>query len=240
MKYMPMDTEKAGAGLPSLGLGSQERATVSLLACGVVAGPLFLLIFAIQAFTRTEFQFTRSEPSLLSIGPWGWLQIANSVIGGVLVIVAALGLRRVLRASKGRFWGPLLLGVFGFCQVGVGVFVVDPIRSPETMTFHGTMHLVFGGIGFTALMVACFVFVRTFASLRQMPWAVFCAITGLLFLSAFLSAAKVSQSASSIQLFLNLIWLLEWVWPSLVLNQFMRNILRGRGQTSSEFSVPRS
>jgi len=186
-------------------MSSQGRATRSLLACGVVAGPLFLLIFVSQGLARPGFQFTRSQPSSLSIGPWGWVQIANSVIGGLLVIAGALGMRRVLRASKGRFWGSLLLGVFGLCQVGVGAFVTDPIRSPASITFHGAMHLVFGGIGFTALMGACFVFVRTFASLRYRPWAVFCAITGLLFLAAFLSAAKASQSAINIQFFLNLI-----------------------------------
>lgn len=127
--------------------------------------------------------------------------------------------------AGGRFWGSLLLGFFGFRQIGVGAFVTDPIRSPTSMTFHGTMHLVFGGIGFTALMAACFVFVRTFASLRQMPWAVFCAITGLLFLAGFLSAANASRNATSIQLFLNLIFVLAWVWVSAVQFQLMRNDL---------------
>ena len=204
-------------------MSSQGRGTRTLLYCGVVAGPLFLLIFAIQVFARSEFQFTHSEPSMLSLGPWGWVQIANFVIGGLLIVAGALGVRRVLRTIKGGFWGSLLFGIFGICQIGVGAFVTDPIRSPTRMTFHGTMHLVFGGTGFTALMAACFVFVRTFASLRQMPWAVFCAITGLLFLAAFLSAANASQSAMSIQFFLNLIFVLAWVWVSSVSYQLMRN-----------------
>jgi len=205
-------------------MSSQGWETRSLLSCGVVAGPFFLLIFAIQALARSEFQFTRSEPSVLSLGPWGWVQIANFVIGGVLVIAGALGLQRVLRTSTGHFWGSLLMGIFGFCQIGVGAFVTDPIRSPTSMTFHGRMHLVFGGIGFTALMAACFVFVRTFASLRQTPWAVFCAITGLLFLAGFLSAAHTNQSAMSIQFFLNLIFVLAWVWVSSVSYHLMRNV----------------
>jgi Protein of unknown function (DUF998) len=204
-------------------MSSHGRGTRTLLSCGFVAGPLFLLIFSIQVFARSEFQFTRSEPSMLSLGPWGWIQIANFVIGGLLIVAGALGVRRALRTSKGRFWGSLLLGVFGFCQIGIGAFVTDPIRSPTSMTFHGTMHLVFGGTGFSALMAACFVFVRTFASLKQTAWAVFCAITGLLFLAAFLSAANVRQSAMSIQFFLNLIFVLAWVWVSSVSYQLMRN-----------------
>lgn len=207
---------------------AQERGTRKLLSCGVMAGPFFLLIFVIQAFARAEFRFVSSEPSSLSLGPWGWIQIANFVIGGVLIIAGALGMRKSLAASKGRFWGPLLLGVFGFCQIGVGVFVTDPVRSPTSLTFHGTMHLVFGGAGFTALMAACFVFVRTFASLRQVTWAVFCAITGLLFLASFFSAANAGQNAVRIQWFLNLIFVLAWVWVSAVPFRLMRMDLSPR------------
>jgi glucan phosphoethanolaminetransferase (alkaline phosphatase superfamily) len=207
-------------------MSSQERLTRTLLSCGVVAGPFFLLIFAIQGFARSEFQFSRTEPSMLSLGPWGWVQIVNFVIGGLLIVVGAVGVRRVLRTSKGRFWGSLLLGVFGVCQIGVGAFVTDPTRSPTGTTLHGTMHLVFGAAGFTALMAACFVFVRTFASWGKTPWAVFCAITGVLFLAAFFSAGNASQSAMNIQFFLNLVFVLAWVWVSSVSYQLMRNNLR--------------
>lgn len=206
-------------------VSDQRRVTRRLLSCGVVAGPFFLLIFAIQAFARSEFRFVSSEPSTLSLGPWGWIQITNFVIGGVLISAGALGLRRALGTNKGRLWAPLLIGVFGSCQIGVGVFVTDPARSPTNMTFHGTVHLAFGGAGFTALMAACFVFVRTFASLRQVAWAVFCAVTGLLFLASFFSAANAGQNAVRIQWFLNLIFVLAWAWVSVVPFRLMRNDL---------------
>jgi uncharacterized protein DUF998 len=206
-------------------MSSQERVTKTLLSCGVVAGPCFLMIFVIQGFARSEFHFSHTEPSMLSLGPWGWVQIANFVIGGLLIVAGAVGVRRRLRTSKGRFWGSLLLGVFGVCQIGVGAFVTDPTRSPTSMTFHGTMHLAFGGIGFTALMAACFVFVHTFVSLRKTSWALVCAITGLLFLAAFFSAANASQSTRNIQFFLNLIFVLAWVWVSSVSYRLTRNDL---------------
>lgn len=84
-------------------INSPVAATKALLACGVAAGLLFLLVFSTQALVRPEFRFTRSEPSLLSLGPLGWIQIANSIIGGLLVIAGALGMRRVLRRSKAGF-----------------------------------------------------------------------------------------------------------------------------------------
>ena len=200
------------------------RTIRTLLTCGLVAGPLFLVVFVIQILVRPEFHFAHSEPSLLSIGPLGWIQIANFVIGGLLVISAAMGMRGALRSRKGRFWGPLLLGIFGLGQIGVGIFVVDPVRSRTSITFHGTMHLVCGGVGFAALMAACFVFVRTFVSLRQRLWAISCAVTGLLFLGAFVSAAQQNQGATNIQFFLNLVFVLEWVWVSLTSKQLIAQV----------------
>lgn len=204
-------------------IGSQVAATQVLLRCGVAAGPLFLAIFVMQVLVRPEFRFTRGEPSQLSIGPLGWIQVANSVIGGLLIVAAAVGMHRALQSNKGGFWGPLLLGVFGIGQIGGGAFVVDPTRSPTT--FHGTMHIVCGAVGFVALMAACFVFARTFFSRNQRGWAVLCTVIGILFLTGFLSAAAVNQdSTTSIQLFLNLLFLLEWIWVSSISAQILRNI----------------
>lgn len=222
-------------------MNPQMAATRTLLRCGVAAGPLFLVIFVIQILARPEFRFTRSEPSLLSLGPMGWLQIVNSVLGGLLVIAGALGMRRVPRSGKGGFWGPLLLVVFGIGQIGVGVFVVDPIRSPESTTLHGTMHLVFGGIGFVALTAACFVYVRAFVSQKMKVWATFCAMTGLMFLAAFLSAATVNQGATNVQYFLNLVFVLEWIWVSSISAQVLRivSMLRAAQRTAPTVALER-
>jgi hypothetical protein len=176
------------------------KLTRTLLFCGFLAGPLFLLIFLFGILVHPGFDFIHSEPSLMSLGSLGWIQIANSMIAGLLVIGGAVGIRRILHVSKGRVWGPLLLGIFGLGQVGLGVFVVDPIVSPARLSFHGTMHLVLGAIGFVALMAACFVFMRTFASLRWTRWAVFCAITDAIFWSRFsvpLRSVNVGQTSSS-------------------------------------------
>jgi Protein of unknown function (DUF998) len=71
--------------------------TVRLLACGAVAGPLFLAVLMIQAFTREGFDLSRHPLSLLSLGNLGWIQIANFVVTGALMVACATGMRRVLR-----------------------------------------------------------------------------------------------------------------------------------------------
>ena len=77
------------------------RAAKTLSNCGVASGPIFLLIFIIQTLIHPEFHFTLSEPSLLSIGALGWIQIANFVIGGLLVIAGSLGMRGVRQKRSG-------------------------------------------------------------------------------------------------------------------------------------------
>src|SRR5438128_1850429 len=65
-----------------------DRDTVTamrtLLACGAVAGPLFVIVGFGQAFTRPGFDLTRHPLSVLSNGDLGWLQIANFLVSGLL------------------------------------------------------------------------------------------------------------------------------------------------------------
>jgi len=51
--------------------------TPALLICGVVAGPLYIVVVAIQALTRDAFDLTRHPASLLSNGDVGWVQITS-------------------------------------------------------------------------------------------------------------------------------------------------------------------
>jgi hypothetical protein len=81
-----------------------------LLACGIVAGPLFLAVALTQGFTRQGFDLSRHPLSLLSLGDLGWIQIANFVVTGVLYVACAVGMRRALGPGPGATWGPRLVG----------------------------------------------------------------------------------------------------------------------------------
>ena len=100
--------------------------TPALLACGVIAGPLFLIVVLLEAVTRPGFDLGRHPVSLLSLGDMGWVQIANFVGSGLLMLGFAVGLRRVLRNSRGGTWGPLLIGLYGCGLIVAGLFVPDP------------------------------------------------------------------------------------------------------------------
>src|SRR4029453_13915282 len=97
-----------------------------LLACGIVAGPLFLVVGLLQAVTREGFDPTRHPLSLLSLGELGWIQIANFVVTGVLYLACAVGMWRVLHPGRSGTWGPLLVGGFGLGLILAGIFTTDP------------------------------------------------------------------------------------------------------------------
>jgi hypothetical protein len=109
--------------------------TARLLAAGVVAGTLFLDVWALQAFTRDGSDSTRHPLSLLSLGALGWIQIANFVVTGWLFVACVVGLRRVLHAARGGTWGPRLVGTFGAGLILAGLFFTDagagfPVGAP--------------------------------------------------------------------------------------------------------------
>jgi hypothetical protein len=116
------------AGAPGGSPATTTKETRALLACGVVAGPLFLAVAVLQALTREGFDLSRHPLSLLSLGELGWIQIANFVVAGLLSVAFAVGLRRVLHLGRGGTWGPLLIGTYGVGLIMGGVFVTTAWR----------------------------------------------------------------------------------------------------------------
>ena len=173
-----------------------ERAvhiTKSLLGYGVLAGPFYVVLSLTQAVTRDGFDLTRHPWSVLANGDTGWIQTTNLIITGLMVLAAALGMRRLLRGGKGGTWGPALIAVFGLGMVAGGFFPADPVpgfpvgaAAPAEPTTAGMLHFVCGGIGFLCFIAACFVIARRFAG---RGWATYSRVTGVVFLLAFAGLA---------------------------------------------------
>lgn len=195
--------------------------TSALLLCGIAAGPLYIIVGIAQMLTRQGFDIRLHALSLLSNGDFGWIQIANFLVSGALVMAGAVGTRHLLQSRRGGVWGPILLGAYGVGLIGAGIFVADPGRGfppgtpmePTGITSAGVLHFVFGGIGFYALIAACFVFVRRFASLGRPAWAAYSALTGIGFFLAFAAIASGSTSTAVMLTFYAAVaWI--WIWHS--------------------------
>jgi uncharacterized protein DUF998 len=169
--------------------------TRTLLTCGILAGPLFVGAGLLQALTRAGFDLTRHPASVLANGSLGFVQITNFVVTGLLTLAAAAGIRRAL---PGR-WGPRLLAGYGVSLICAGAFRADPqdgfplgtpAGPPSSVSWHGTLHFVCGGIGFAALVAACFAIGSHLTPARA--W--YSRISGLAFLVGFAGVASGSTS----------------------------------------------
>ncbi len=207
-----------------------NRGTRTLLLGGVIAGPLYLAVGLIEALTREGFDIRRHSLSLLSNGEFGWIHIALLIATGLLVIGAAIGMRRAFADGIGRTWAPLLLGLYGAGLIASGIFVADPSFGfppgtqegpPVVITTGGLLHFVAGGIGFLGLIAACFVMARRFGSLGRQGWKNASWITGAVFLLGFIGIASGSGSGWTILGF----WIaviVSWAWLSAVSAELRR------------------
>src|SRR5688500_16313803 len=163
--------------------------TKLLLACGVIGALGFIAVFMIAGALRPDYDPLHNFVSSLSIRDAGWVQIANFVVTGILMVACAVGLRRALFPGRASTWGPILIGVFGLGLVGAGVFVTDPGYGyppgapsgvPTMPSWHGTLHNLVSPIVFGSLSAACFVFARRyFAEPGSRVWAGYSFVTGL-------------------------------------------------------------
>lgn len=207
---------------------NKAEQTKLLLTGGVLAGPIYIIVGIAQIFTREGFDVTRHPLSFMSLGDLGWIQITNFIVTGLLVIAGAVGMRRLAQADKRLRRGAILIGIYGLGVVGGGVFVSDPALGfppgtpdtyPQTMSWHGLLHFIFGQIGFLALIAASLVYARYFAANGLRGWAVFSTLTGTIFLFAIIASVVTSAGDGSAwgMLALYAAVALAWIWLAALL-----------------------
>jgi len=182
-------------------MSARHRSTRLLLAGGL-APALFVVVILLDGATRPGYQPLHHWGSELSPGDRGWLQITNFIGTGILTVLFAIGLRRVLRPGRGAFVGPALTAIFGICLVIAGVFSTDPVPgyppgntlSPHTL--HGVIHNANALPTFAALALAPLVLLRRF--FREPGWrgfAWYSVVSGVLTLAAFVLAINAESTA---------------------------------------------
>jgi len=207
-----------------------DRVTKSLLGYGVIAGPIYVSVSLAQAFTREGFDVSRHAWSLLANGEHGWIQIANLIGCGLMLVAFAVGLRRALTPGAGAGWAPRLVAVYGLSLVTAGVFRADPAlgfpagtpQGPTAVSWHGTVHFAAGAIGFTALAIGGFVLGHRYATERRNCWAWFSRITGALFLAGFaMLATGGGNQASTVAFIAAVVLVSAWI-TAVALDRYRR------------------
>jgi len=152
---------------------SESQPILRYMMAGIIAGPFFIVVALLQAFTRQGFDWVRHPASMLSLGELGWIQIANFVLTGIFFILCGIGLSGVLKEGIGRKWVSRLFVLFGVALIMGGVFTPDPglgfpLGAPEgpakEMSWHSIIHGFAPILGFTSQTAALIILAKRFGS----------------------------------------------------------------------------
>jgi hypothetical membrane protein len=203
------------------------ESTRKLLRYGVVAGPFFLALGVIQGLVREGFDFSRHALSHLANGPGGWVQMATFVFTGLMVIAAAIGLRRALApGGRAMTW---FLTAFGASMLLAALFRADPVDGfpvgtpegmPTAISTAGMVHFIAGALGFLSLAIACLLAAREMSRRTAPGLARLSLVSGLIVLLGFFGGPFLGAGG------ILGIWLavvMGWVWLAVMSMHAMKH-----------------
>jgi len=162
-------------------MAKQTLPTRALLACGAVAGPIYVTVTMLEALTRDGFDLRQHRFSWLTAGDLGWIHQSNMVLVGVLTVLLAVGVRQMRLTGRGAVWGPRLLGLFGVAYIIGGLLRADPVAgfppgtTPEMVhtTWQGAVQNASRSVSSLLLIAASLAFAGWFAAQGHRGWAWF-------------------------------------------------------------------
>lgn len=207
---------------------TDDTRTRALLICGAAAGPLFTVAWLLEGAGRAGYDPLRHPISSLSIGEFGWTQVANFILTGALTLAFAFGLRLAFRSRAISSRAPWAIGAIGIGLIGAGLFVTDPMNGyppgtpglPLQYTVAGRLHRLFSAFVFFGLPVACFLFARLFSRWGRRGWAVYSLVTGSAFIVMFVVTsvgfAQVGGLVDYAGLLQRITLTIGWAWLTLL------------------------
>lgn len=130
---------------------------------GLIGSALFVTTFTLEGWLRPGYNSLSMFVSELSLGPRGWVQIANFVVFGFLFLLFDSGVAAEFRDGKASKAGPIVLAIIGLSLLVSGPLVMDPASTPhDLMTEHSRLHWFFGSLVFSLSPASCWIFLRRF------------------------------------------------------------------------------
>lgn len=190
----------------------------------VITPPGFLAIVILLDLITPGYDPISRFASELSLGPFGWIMIANFIGLGVVVLALAVALGRTIGNRVSGWVATGGFALMGTAFVVAGVCVTDPTKLlHDAHTWHGMVH------AFTAVVIF---FISTpiagLAMARQVRhrrgFALYCALaavgTPALLIGTFVSGNLVGLAERIV-----IAYLLAWL--TVVAHQLHRGVLAG-------------
>jgi hypothetical protein len=171
--------------------------TRTLLGGGALAGPLFIGTFIAAGRLQPGYDPRRSAISDLARTDLGWVQTANFLASGTLMLAGALGARRALGSGPSSRALPLVMGAMALGTIGAGVFATDTEEEAASgLSPRGVAHVASAVPVFVGMPLACFCGARRLAAEGRYGWAALSAATGVTSISAAAATGKAMDPQS--------------------------------------------
>lgn len=193
--------------------------TKTLLLCGALAGPLFILVVILEDYSQPGFDPRMHMLSLHALGDWGWVQIVNFVGAGVLNVLYAAGLWRTLRPGRAGTATAILIAAYGLGLVTVGVFSTDPAGgfppgsvAPTAPSGHGVVHALGALFVFVFLAAAIGSLGSSFLARGERGWGAYCIASAVVIMVLFFGGISDAEWMARL---IRLATLIGWMAPAL-------------------------
>jgi len=213
-------------------MSSSSALTRRLLQAGAISGPLFILVVLAQAALRPGFDLRVHLISLLSLGDFGFVQIANFALCGALCVLLAVGTWRALRRGPGGTFGPIFTALHGVLLVVVAFYVTDPISgfppgavTPTAPTPSGIVHAGGALWVFLTNALALAALSRHFIARNEGRWTAYCLASFVAMLLIFFSSFTFSTNAA---LLVDVSLVVGWMGLSVIAFKLLREMNAGQ------------
>jgi hypothetical protein len=158
--------------------GTKRQTAIRVGAFAGTVGPILFGV-VLMVLTAVQYDFmigigwrpledpAGAWPSGLALGPYGWAQVLNFVVSGLLLMLLAVGLHCTATSEHRSRIGPTLLFVAGAAMALMG-FNTDPILREGPRTLHGLVHDLAFALFVLSLLSSLFFLWRSLR--RDAPW----------------------------------------------------------------------
>lgn len=180
----------------------------ALLCCGGAGAALFNLVYFTFGLISPHYYILAQPVSDLQHVPYGWVQSANCVVGGLLICLFAIGLRIEMRGGFGAATAPLCNMV-----TGVALALIGKFNQGEYMLYLGI-------VIFLSVLVTILLMAYRFAMDSRWPgWANYSVISVMLIIlfTGIFSFLLIDHGAylgifERLSIVTRLLWMVFFTW----------------------------
>jgi hypothetical protein len=173
----------------------RRRRSAALLALAGIAGPVIFVVTLLgQDVLRSDYDPLAAATADPMIGAWGWVQQANFIVLGLLLIAFAVGLHRGVRVAGPGVVASVLIGVSGLGMVVAALFPLTEDASDFAAEVRDANNTVFG------LSVGAGLILMSWRLIRDVRWrgvADYVALTGVAWLVMARVTGAVAESGQA-------------------------------------------